>query len=136
MAVQYFTKSTNLLTDNGDLVFFAGVNDRISFTYACFSNTIVTDGVNQTLSMGRATHNTIIDQGHGLTLEFFAPALNETVVNFQNDHSGHVIFSPSPTGMSYAPDHHGGILATGGGLSVDFIGFQSVAQLEAKVKAA
>lgn len=134
MAVQYFTKSASLLTDYKDLVFFEGVNDRISFSYMCSGNTIVADGVNQTLTMGRATDNTIIDAGRGLTMDFFAPALNEVVIGFQNDRTGHVAFGASPAGgMTYTPDHHGGILATGGGLSVDFIGM-SAAQVEAKVK--
>lgn|SRR5690348_6467043 len=129
--VKHITTSTNLLFDRDETIRFSGTNDTLGFAYLAGSDTVIADGHNQTISFARSSNNTIIDRGHGLTLMFSAPVSNEVVKGLQNDIAGRVGFSVPVT---YASDHHGGIMATGSGLSVDFEGFKSIAALEARVR--
>jgi hypothetical protein len=103
-------------------------------SYLSSNNTIYVKGNNDSVTMSSAS-NTIYDEGHGTKLFFNAPAFNDVVFGLQNDAKGIVEFI-APSLITYKMDGHGGVMATGTGISVDFLGFHSVAQLLSHVRSA
>lgn len=131
--IKTITKSTGLLVDHNELIRFLGVGDRLSFSYLAGNDTVIAEGTNQTITFARSNANTIIDQGHGLKLEFGAPTLNDFVIGFQNDRTGTLAFAEPVT---FTSDHHGGTIASTSylGISVDFVGFKDAHALEARIR--
>jgi hypothetical protein len=130
--MQTVTVSTNMLWQTNESFRFLGLSDRLSFSYVSGHDTVMAQGTNQTISMSRNGGNiTIYDQGHGLKLEFGAPTVHDTVFGFQNDRTGTLAFAEPVT---FSSDHHGGTIASGSFISVDFVGFRDAHALEARIR--
>jgi hypothetical protein len=129
--VKTITTSTGLLVDHNEIVRFLGVGDRLSFSYLAGNDTAIAEGRNQTMTFARSNGNTIIDEGHGLKLEFGLPTTGDFVIGFQNDPTGTLAFAAPVT---FTSDHHGGTIASAFGVSVDFVGFRDAHALEARIR--
>lgn len=130
----HITKNTNLLFDHDDTIVVTGHGTELGMSYLSHNDAIYVRGVNDSVTMSCGT-NHIYDQGIGTKLFFNAPAFNDVVSGLQNDCKGIVEFI-APTPVTYKMDGHGGVMASANGLSVDFLGFRSIAQLESHVRTA
>ena len=125
-----YDTSTILIFAVDEVIKFIGTGDTLNFAYSSQNDKVTATGTDQTIQTGRSGEITIVDQSHGLTLDFGAPSPGMVVQDFQNDATGKIAAFQYP--VTFASDHHGGTMATSLGVSVDFKGFHDIAALEAR----
>jgi hypothetical protein len=122
--------STTFAVLSNTVVKFIGHDKTLRFILGGGNDKVIAKGVDQTIFTARTGPITIVDHARGLTLDFGAGAADIVVKDFENDATGKVRFANPVT---LTPDHHGGILATSFGTTVDFKGFHCIAALEARI---
>ena len=132
MTTVVVNKSTNLLFDHNDTIILTGKLTSLGIGYLSTNNAIYVKGSDDSITMATG-EDTIYDQGHGTQLYFNAKSFNEVVYGLQNDPKGFAEII-TPSNLTYTMDGHNSIMVTGFGVSVDFKGFHSIAQLESHVR--